>query len=215
MAYSPHLSHIDFISRQRAIHLAPLKNHQFNRRLIMRNQDLHDLFVVELADLYNSENQIIESFPNLIKLVSLPDLKETLTKNLRETENQAKRLERIISILNLEVSENTSEVLQGLFQQAQTLTQNKPKSPTLDAAIISAAQKLKHYKIASYRTLHNFAKQLSFDNEAINLLQETLHEVEAADKRLTKIAEGSLASGGAHRETAEAGSSSPGKKNRF
>jgi ferritin-like metal-binding protein YciE len=176
----------------------------------MRNQDLHDLFVEELADIYNSENQIVESLPGLIKLVSLPDLKETLTKYVREAENQAKRLERISSILNLEVSENTSEALKGLLDQAEAITQNKSKSPALDAGIISAVQKLKHYKIASYGTLHSFAKNLALDSEVINLLQESLDEVNAADKRLTKIAEGSLFSGGVNKEAAEAG-----KRNRF
>lgn len=180
----------------------------------MKNQDLHDLFVDELTDIYNTENQIIQSLPRLIKLVSLPELKEVFTKQLRETENQLKRLEQIISILNINVSENISEAAQGLLRQAEALTQNKAKSPTLDAGMISSAQKCKHYKMASYGTLRSFAKQLECDSEVIDLLQETLDEVGAADKKLTKLAEGSLFTGGVNKEAAAAGSGF-GKKNRF
>lgn len=179
----------------------------------MYNQDLHDLFIDELADMYNAENQIIENLPTLIKLVSLPDLKETLTKHLRETENQVKRIERIFSVLNLEISENTCEAMAGLIKEAQEIVQNKSRSPTLDAAIISAAQKVEHYEIASYGTLRSFAKHLGFDSEVVDLLQESLDEEGSADKKLTKIAEGSLFSSGVNKEAAEVTSHSA-KKNR-
>jgi ferritin-like metal-binding protein YciE len=180
----------------------------------MQNQDLHDLFIDELADMYNSENQIIEALPKLIKQASLPDLKEALTKHLRETENQVKRIERIFSILNVELSENTCQAMEGLLKEAQAITQNKAKSPALDAGIISAAQKVEHYEIASYGTLRSFAKHLNFDGEVIDLLQETLDEEGTADKKLTKLADGSIFSGGVNKEAAEVSANNE-KKNKL
>lgn len=171
----------------------------------MQNQDLYQLFIDELADMYSSENQIIESLPNLIKLAAFPELKEALTKHLEETRNQVKRLDRIFLLLDMTPEEKTCKAMEGLLNEAEDIVRNKTRSSTLDAAIISAAQKVEHYEIASYGTLRSFAKNLGFDREVIDLLQENLDEEGAADKKLTKIADGSLFSSGINKEAAELG----------
>ena len=162
----------------------------------MKNQDLHQLFIDELEDMYSSEHQIVHSLPKLIKAASLPDLKEAITNHLKETQNQVKRIERIFSILSITPKEKTCEAMEGLLKEADELVENKAKSPTLDAAIISAAQKVEHYEIASYGTLRSFAKHLDLDSEISELLQETLNEEGNADKKLTKLADGSFFSSG-------------------
>ena len=169
----------------------------------MKNQDLQHLFMEELEDMYSSEQQIIQSLPKLILLASLPELKEALTKHLAETEHQISRIEQIFSMLGMSPRENTCEAMEGLLKEAEELTENKTKSPTLDAAIISAAQKVEHYEIASYGTLRSFAKNLGLDSEISDLLQETLNEEGAADKKLTKIADGSIFASGVNKEAAE------------
>ena len=169
----------------------------------MKNQGLYELFMDELKDMLNSENQIVESLPKLIKLASLPELKEALSSHLKETENQVTRLKQIFSILGTKPSEITCEAMEGLIKEAEELTEDRTKSPTLDAAIISAAQKIEHYEMASYGTLRSFAKHLDLDKKIATLLQETLDEEGAADKKLTKIAEGSFFSEGVNQEAAE------------
>lgn len=174
----------------------------------MRNQDLFQLFVKELSDMYSSENQIIESLPNLIKLVSLPELKESLTKHLKETQNQVGRIEQIFSLIDTSLREETCEAMQGILKEAEELTEIHTRSATLDAAIISAAQKIEHYEIASYGTLRSFAKHLDLDSAVVDLLNDTLDEEAAADKKLTKIADGSIFSAGVNKEAASSGGSS-------
>lgn len=169
----------------------------------MQNQDLYGLFIDELCDMYNSEKQIVKALPKLIKMASLPDLKEALTKHWNETENQVRRIEKIFRILNQSPREVTCEAMKGLIKEADDIVENKEKSPTLDAAIISAAQKVEHYEIASYGTLRSFAKHLDLDSEIVDLLQATLDEEGAADKKLTKIADGSFFSAGVNTEAAE------------
>lgn len=169
----------------------------------MKNETFHQLFIDELADMYDSENQMVKALPKLIKLASNPDLKEALSAHLKETENQVGRIEQIFSILEIPLQDNTCEAMQGLVQKAEELVNGKTKSPVLDAAIISAAQKVEHYEIASYGTLRSFANHLGFDSEVTNLLQATLDEEAAADKKLTKIAEGSIFSSGINKEAAE------------
>ncbi len=93
--------------------------------------------------------------------------------------------------------------MKGLLKEAQEMVKKKSKSPMLDAAIISAAQKVEHYEISSYGTLASFAKQLNLDKQIIKLLEETLAEEANADKKLSKIAEGSMLSGGVNKLAAE------------
>jgi ferritin-like metal-binding protein YciE len=173
--------------------------------MLNQNQDLYQLFVDELEDMYSSENQIIKALPKLIKLTTTPELKDSLTKHLRETENHVTRIKKIFSILGKSPTEKKCEAMEGILQEGDTITQNKNKSPTLDAGIISACQKVEHYEIASYGTLRSFAKQLGLDSEVADLIQDTLDEEGAADKKLTKIADGSLFTTGVNREAAEAG----------
>ncbi len=168
----------------------------------MKTQTLDKLFIDELEDMYSSENQIIKSLPNLIKLATFPDLKKALSNHLKETQDQVKRLEKIFSFLDLSPTEKHCKAMEGILKEANDLVENKPKAATLDAAIISAAQKVEHYEMASYGTLRSFAKYLEMDQEIIDLLQETLNEEGGADKALTKIAEGSLFSSGVNKEAA-------------
>lgn len=169
----------------------------------MKNQNLNDLFIDELQDMYSAENQILEALPKLIKAASLPDLKDALSKHLKETEDQVTRLETIFSILGIPPVEKTCEGMAGIIAEGSELLRNISKSSTLDAAIISAAQKVEHYEISSYGTLRSFAKHLDLSSEIIDLLQDTLNEEGAADKKLTTLADGSFFSTGVNQEAAE------------
>lgn len=174
----------------------------------MKHDGLFELFIDELKDMYSAENQIVESLPKLIKLAQLPDLKAGLSEHLTETENQVKRLEKIFSILNMRPEEENCEGMEGILKEAEDLVKGNTKSPTTDAAIISAAQKVEHYEIASYGTLRSFAKNLDLNSEIVDLLQENLKEEGNADKKLTKVADGTLFSSGINKEAARASSRS-------
>lgn len=168
----------------------------------MKAQTLDKLFIDQLEDMYSSEKQIVDALPKLIRLASFPELKEALSKHLKETQNQVNRIEKIFSLLDLPMTEKKCEAMEGILKEGEVLVESKPRSATLDAAIISAAQKVEHYEIASYGTLRSFAIYLELDDEVIDLLEETLHEEGNADKTLTKIAEGTLFTNGVNKEAA-------------
>lgn len=171
----------------------------------MKNQDLYELFVDELADMYSAENQIINALPKLIDVASLDELRVALETHFKETRTQVARIEKIFSILKIHPADNLCEAMQGLIREADEIVgQFGTPSATLDAAIISVSQKIEHYEIASYGTLRSFAKHLNFDSEVIDLLDDSLDEEANADKKLTKIADGSLFFGGVNKEAAEA-----------
>jgi ferritin-like metal-binding protein YciE len=169
----------------------------------MTNQALKDLFVNQLQDMYSAENQIIQAVPKLIELASYPELKDALDNHLKETKNQVTRIEQVFSILNISAQQKTCEAMKGIIKEGEELVKNKTKCATLDAAIIGTAQKIEHYEMASYGTLRSFASYLKLDDEVADLLQESLDEEGAADKMLTKIAEGSFFSSGVNKEAAK------------
>lgn len=173
----------------------------------MKNQGLYKLFIEELKDMYNAEHQILKALPKVISHASLPELKEALTKHVKETEHQIKRIEKIFNIIDVAPEQVTCEGIKGILEEGDELIKDNAKSPTLDAAIISACQKVEHYEIASYGTLRSFAKQLEFDSDVVDLIQDSLDEEGAADKKLTKLAEGSFFTSGVNKEAAETGTS--------
>lgn len=180
----------------------------------MKSQGLFGLFIYQLEDIYAAELQIIEALPKLIKNTLMPDLKEALSKHLKETNNQVRRLEKIFNLLNCECRDRTCHGMAGLLKEGEELIRNKPKSAALDAAIISAAQKVEHYEIAAYGTLKSFAKSLELNSEIADLLQDSLDEEGAADKKLTKIAEGSIFSHGINQEAVENLETASGRRKR-
>ena len=154
----------------------------------MKNNGFYKLFMDELKDMLSSELQIIEALPKLIKIASLDDLKEALTNHLEETKNQVTRLKKIFSILGEELEEKTCEGMKGILEEGEEMVKGKTKSSLLDATIISAAQKVEHYEIATYGGLVQLAKTLGY-NDAANVLYKTLEEEKQADLLLTQIAE--------------------------
>lgn len=177
----------------------------------MKNKGLYGLFLDELADMYSAENQIIDTLPKLIKAASSQELKEGLRNHLEETKNQVKRIEKICKILNVPVSEKECEGMRGILEEGDEMLKNKNKSPLTDATIISAAQKVEHYEIASYGTLRAFASDLNLGREVVNLLQESLDEEGNANKILTKVAQGTFFTEGVNQEAIAVGN---GKKTR-
>lgn len=169
----------------------------------MRNQNLYQLFINELQDMYSAENLIIGSLPHLIKSSFHPDLKEALTNHLNETKHQVARLEKVFSLLDLPCKQKLCRGMEGILKEGAELIFHKTPSIVLDAVIIGAAQKVEHYEIASYGTLCSFAKHLDLAGEIGSLLEENLKEEGAADKKLTKIAEGSFFSAGVNEEAVE------------
>jgi ferritin-like metal-binding protein YciE len=169
----------------------------------MKNNGLFDLFLEELEDMYSAEKQIIEGLPGMIDHASLEELKEALSAHLTETKNQLVRIEEIFSILGSERKPIECKAMQGLISEAKEMVGSRKPSATLDAAIIAAAQKIEHYEIASYGTLKSFAKHLSLEKSITDLIQENLDEEGGANKKLTKIADGTFFSSGVNKEAAQ------------
>ena len=157
----------------------------------MSLDSLDKLFLEELKDIYNAEKQLTRALPRMAKAAESPELQQAFTKHLRETEGQIRRLERIFQQLGQTARGKKCKGMEGLVEEGKEMMEEEGQAPVLDAALIASAQKVEHYEIAAYGCLRTYAQLLGYD-EAQRLLQETLEEEEAADKKLTELGESGI-----------------------
>lgn len=152
------------------------------------DNELHKLFLKEVGDIYNAENQLIKALQKMAKNSECAELREAFEEHLEETKNHATRLEEVVKSVGDSMKKKTCFAMQGIIKEAEELLEEEKDSSALDAALIGAAQKVEHYEIASYGTLAAWARQMNHE-EAAELLEETLEEEKAADKKLTSVGE--------------------------
>ena len=157
----------------------------------MAVDSLQKLYVEELKDLYSAEKQIIQALPRMAKKASNPQLKRAFEEHLVQTQGQVERLEKIFEGLEGSPRGKKCKGMEGLLEEGKEMMAEDMTPDVLDAALISAAQKVEHYEIASYGTVRTYAKLLGRDQDA-RLLQQTLDEEAGADTKLTKLAESSI-----------------------
>ena len=150
--------------------------------------NLDDLFVHTLQDIYYAEQQIAKNLPTMIEKASDPMLKQGLQQHLGETQNQIKRLERVFEMHGQKAKGTTCAAMDGILEEASDIPGVANDNDVKDAAIISAAQAVEHYEITRYGTLVAFAKQLGRADCAA-VLQQTLDEEKATDAKLSALAE--------------------------
>ena len=153
----------------------------------MKLENLQQLYLKELRDLYDAENQITGALPKLIDAANNSELKNALQEHLNVTQTQIKRLEQIFQTLNEKATGETCKGMKGVIKEGDEIVSAGGDPSTVDAGIISAAQRVEHYEMAGYGTVRNYAKLLGQEEHG-RLLQQTLDEEEKADKTLTQIA---------------------------
>jgi ferritin-like metal-binding protein YciE len=153
----------------------------------MKSSQLMKLFEEELKDIYWAEKALTKAIPKLINNASSNELIETLQNHLAETEEQVKRLEVIFGQIGKKATAKKCEAMSGLIKEAEAIMEECEEGAMCDAGIISAAQKVEHYEIASYGTLRQFAETLGLVQSA-ELLALTLDEEKAADEILSELA---------------------------
>ena len=157
----------------------------------MSLESLDGLFLNELKDVYNAEKQILKALPRMAKAANAEALRQAFTKHLRETENQVRRLEQIFKSLGQTPRGKKCKGMEGLIEEGKEILEEDGAEEVIDAALISAAQRVEHYEIAAYGCLRTYAQLLGYE-DADRLLEQTLREEEATDKALTALGEGGI-----------------------
>jgi ferritin-like metal-binding protein YciE len=154
----------------------------------MKIDSLEKLLEEELKDIYSAEKQLLKALPKMAKKASSEELRTALEEHLTVTEGQVARLEEVFEALGKTAKAKTCKAMQGLIEEATELMEEDADDAVMDAGIIAAAQKVEHYEIASYGTVRTWAT-LCGQEEAAELLQETLDEETEADELLSELAE--------------------------
>jgi ferritin-like metal-binding protein YciE len=166
---------------------------QENKRLrppttIMKFSSLHDLYVEQLKDLHSAETQLTKALPKMAAAATAPELKSAFTEHLEQTKEQLQRLNQIGEKLGKSLGGHTCAAMKGLIEEGSEWMEEDAEPEVMDAGLIAAAQRVEHYEIAGYGTVHNFSELLG-EREATKLLAETLEEEEDTDEKLTTLAQ--------------------------
>ena len=151
-------------------------------------QNLRELLVEELKDLYSAETQLTKALPKVAKHCSDRQLKQAIEHHLKETEGHVTRLEQVFEQLGESPKGKTCEGMKGLIGEADERIKEGGEPPVLDAGLIADAQRVEHYEISAYGSARTFANLLG-EKQVARLLEETLKEEKAADEKLTQLAE--------------------------
>ena len=155
----------------------------------MKLNSLKKLYLEELRDLYSAETQLVKALPKMVKGASSAELKQAFENHLEQTKEHVERLNEIFDRLDEKPTGKTCQAMKGLIEEGSEMLEEEGEKSVIDAGLIGAAQRVEHYEIASYGTVRTFANLLG-EEEAADLLQETLDEEGETDKELSALAEG-------------------------
>jgi ferritin-like metal-binding protein YciE len=154
----------------------------------MSLDNLKDLYIEQLQDLYSAENQILKALPDMEQRAQHQELKSAFREHRQVTEEQVRRLDQIFDDLGAKPGGHHCHGMEGLIKEGKEMLREEGDSGVIDAGLIAAAQRVEHYEIAGYGTVRTYAQQLGRESDA-DLLQRTLDEEGETDKRLTRLAE--------------------------
>ena len=157
----------------------------------MKMNNLDDLYLEQINDLYSAEKQLVQALPKLAKAATSAELKTGFEKHLEQTKNHVHRIEEVFTRLGSKPGRKTCAAMEGLVKEATETIDLQGNEMVRDAALIGAAQRIEHYEIAGYGIARTLADQLGYDEQR-DLLQQTLNEEGETDKKLTALAQGGL-----------------------
>jgi ferritin-like metal-binding protein YciE len=155
--------------------------------IIMKESALKELYIDELRDIYNAENQLVKALPKMAKAATSDELRAGFEEHLEQTKGHVARLEKIFRNLGEKPTGKKCKGMQGLVEEGKEMLEEQ-EGEALDAGLISAAQRVEHYEIAAYGCVRTYANLLE-ENDAAELLEQTLTEEKETDQKLTQLAE--------------------------
>ena len=148
---------------------------------------LDDLFLETLKDVYYAEKHLAKTLPKMARAAQDKALADGFLKHADETEIHVERLEQIFELMGKPARAKTCDAIIGIIEEGKSVMEDFKDTIALDAGLIAAGQAAEHYEIARYGALRTWAEQLGM-TEAARLLEQTLAEEKATDKKLTELA---------------------------
>jgi ferritin-like metal-binding protein YciE len=163
------------------------EQHEIFEEVIVENL-LKDLYVEELRDIYDAENQLVKALPGMAEAASSEELRSAFENHLEQTREHLRRLERVFADLGEKAKAKKCKGMQGLIAEGKEAIDDDFEGNVKDAELISAAQRVEHYEIAAYGTVRSYAELLD-QQDAVSLLQKTLQEEKDTDEKLSELAD--------------------------
>jgi len=154
----------------------------------MKDNTLRELFIDELRDLYDAENRLVKALPKMAKATNSDELRSGIEHHLEQTKEHVERLKQVFEQLDEKASAKKCAGMVGILQEGEEMLGEDYEGALMDAAIISAAQRVEHYEIAAYGCVHSWAQELG-EEDAADLLEKTLNEEKETDAKLTELSE--------------------------
>ena len=159
-----------------------------DREAVMKENNLKELYLDELHDLFDAEQQLIKALPKMAKAATSDELRQGFEEHLEQTKGHARRLEQIFKSMGETAKGKKCKGMAGLVSEGSEMLKEDFEGEVKDAGIISAAQRVEHYEIAAYGTVRDFANLMG-ESEAASLLEQTLNEEKETDRKLTELSE--------------------------
>jgi ferritin-like metal-binding protein YciE len=156
----------------------------------MQIKNFKDMYVAELQELANMENQLFEALKRMADAASHPSLKKELMRHRDETKEQSKRLQSILQNHGAKLRAHTDQAMEALVNETKKML-SLLEGDLRDAGLIASAQKIEHYEIAAYGTAAALAGQLDLRDDQ-RMLHDSLEEERKADAALTNLAKGGV-----------------------
>lgn len=157
----------------------------------MKLENLRDLFLDQLRDMYSAETQSFQILEKMADKASDKKLKERFSKHLEETRGHAKKLEQVFERLGEKPEGHRCKAMAGIIAEIEELMKYEAPPAVMDAGLIAGEQRIEHYEIAGYGTVVEFADELE-EKEIENILGSILSDEKKTDWELTKRAESKI-----------------------
>ncbi len=155
--------------------------------------DVTKLLQHDIQDLHSAETQLVKALPKMAKAATDGELKKAFQAHLEETKDHVERLKRAAEMLGCKPTGHICKAMKGLIEEGEETIEEEGDPVILDLALITAAQKVEHYEISGYGSARKLAETLKMD-DVVKLLDATIDQEGAADKKLTSIAKSLLKS---------------------
>ena len=153
----------------------------------MAMESIEELFEHELKDMLGAEHSLLDALEQMASESSDREIKKAYTQHRKETQGQIKRLEKIFKTLGRKPEAETCPGIEGLIKEKKVFMREKPTEELLEFYNLGAGQKAERYEITAYENLIDMADKLGMP-AAVELLEESLQEEEAALNKLKAIA---------------------------
>lgn len=151
-------------------------------------QNMNDIFLHFLKDMYYAEQQTLRTFPHIMSAVQSQALKQAIEQQAQAARNTVAQLEKVFAAVGQRPEGATCEALLGMVKETEELLKETGKAgPVQDAGLIAGIQAIQHYAIARYGSLLAWATEMG-QQQAAAALKQVLDASKQADAAFSRLA---------------------------